>query len=430
MRLRDSIKKKRETEINETVSGFKFQLFAFAISALFFKVTHRLANLDLLRGLAALLVCAGHLRAFLMVDFGQIKSPNSLDRVFYFATGLGHQAVVVFFVLSGYLVGGSVLTAYQSGRWSWTNYTLRRMSRLWVVLLPALVLTLTLDSLGRCLGHSGYQGTFHSLYNSGPTPTVPADLRATTFLGNAFFLQTIKVNCLGTNGPLWSLANEFWYYALFPLLCGIFASSGLTFQVSVSKFQFSAFRFLLSAFLFAFLLWWLPASITWLGLIWLFGVGAFWAGRFEQVRRICRQPAWLVFAGVLALGTLAASKTGSIFGTDWSLGVAFALWVVGLASCEHHVLWLKKLAAGLSEMSYTLYLVHFPLLAFVFFCFFEGRKFLPGVTTYLWFGSLLALSVTCAAGIWFCFERNTDRLRKRIEQLIVRQAETKTETIT
>src|SRR5262249_14488667 len=36
------------------------------------------------------------------------------------------------------------------------------------------------------------------------------------FLGNLFFLQTILVPTFGTNGPMWSLANEFWYYVLFP----------------------------------------------------------------------------------------------------------------------------------------------------------------------------------------------------------------------
>ena len=88
-----------------------------------------------------------------MVDYGQIKTPTNLDRLFYFATGLGHQAVVVFFVLSGYLVGGSVLTAYQSGRWSWAAYALRRLTRLWVVLLPALIITLAVDGLGHTWFH-------------------------------------------------------------------------------------------------------------------------------------------------------------------------------------------------------------------------------------------------------------------------------------
>ena len=366
---------------------------------------HRLANLDLLRGLAALLVCAGHLRAFLLVDFGQIKSPTLLDRIFYLTTGLGHQAVMVFFVLSGYLVGGSVLAAHQSGRWSWTNYALRRMARLWMVLLPALGLTLAFDSLGRQWFPAGYEGKFQVLYNSGPSLAAPADLRGVTFLGNACFLQTITVPPLGTNGPLWSLANEFWYYALFPLLCGLW-------------FLRAWPRRFLFALLAGALIWWLPAVLTSAGGIWLFGVAAFWAGHRERVRTVCRHPAALVLGGALFLGSLAASKTNSVFGTDGSIGAAFALWVVGLAACEPPFVRLKKFAAGLSEMSYTLYLVHFPLLAFVFFGFFAGRKFFPDATTYLGYLGLLALCVAYAGALWWCFERNTDRLRKRIEMAL------------
>ena len=365
-------------------------------------MNRRLANLDLLRGLAALLVCASHLREFLMVDYGQIKSPTIIDRIFYFTTGLGHQAVMVFFVLSGYLVGGSVLTAYQSGRWSWVNYSLRRMSRLWMVLLPALVLTLAFDSLGRHWSPAGYDGKFEAVCNSVPTLAAPADLRATTFLGNAFFLQTIEVPRLGTNGPLWSLANEFWYYALFPLLCGVWFL-----RLWRGRFLF--------ALVVALLIWWLPAAIIWGGGIWLFGVLAFWLGRQERVRKFCSHPAWILFAGALSFGSLAASKTTSVFGTDWCIGGAFALWVIGLAACEHRFNWLKHFSAGLSEMSYSLYLVHFPLLAFIFFCFFDGKKFSPDTPSYLWFVSLLALCVAYGGAIWWCFERNTDRLRKRIE---------------
>lgn len=368
-------------------------------------MSHRLSNLDLLRGLAALFVCAGHLRAFLFVDFGQVSSPGVVDRLFYLATGLGHQAVIVFFLLSGYLVGGSVLTAHQTGRWSWGSYALRRMTRLWVVLLPALVLTVVIDSWGRHWQPAGYEGAMHSLFNSGPSSAVPADLRATTFLGNTLFLQTITVNCFGTNGPLWSLANEFWYYVLFPLVCGVvFVRAWLP-------------RFI-SAALMAGLIWWLPSALVWSGLIWLFGVGAFWAGRFEAVHRVCRHPAWLFGSGVLALVALAASKTTSVFGTDWSVGIAFALGTLGLASREHRVDWLKKLGSGLSEMSYTLYLVHFPVLAFVFFCFFQGSQYSPTPTTYLWWWALLLGCVVFAAVIWWCFERNTDRLRKKLETII------------
>jgi peptidoglycan/LPS O-acetylase OafA/YrhL len=38
-----------------------------------------------------------------------------------------------------------------------------------------------------------------------------------TFVGNVMQLQEITVPSLGSNGPLWSLANEWWYYVLFGL---------------------------------------------------------------------------------------------------------------------------------------------------------------------------------------------------------------------
>jgi peptidoglycan/LPS O-acetylase OafA/YrhL len=44
---------------------------------------------------------------------------------------------------------------------------------------------------------------------------------ATTFVGNLAFLQTIAVPIFGTNGPMWSLANEFWYYLIFPLAASL-----------------------------------------------------------------------------------------------------------------------------------------------------------------------------------------------------------------
>ena len=50
------------------------------------------------------------------------------------------------------------------------------------------------------------------------------ELTARNFFGNLFYLQTIVCHSYGSNGPLWSIANEFWYYVLFPLgLLGSYA---------------------------------------------------------------------------------------------------------------------------------------------------------------------------------------------------------------
>lgn len=365
---------------------------------------HRLAHLDLLRGIAALLVCTEHLRAFLMVHYGENKFHGPGERIFYFTTGLGHQAVMIFFVLSGYFVGGSVAGAYQTGKWSWPQYAIRRLSRLWIVLVPALILTLVWDMVGRNLAGEGYNGAFHELYSSGPSAQAPADLRPITFLGNAFFLQTILVPALGTNGPLWSLANEFWYYLLFPLFWGAFKSGRLL-------------RRLISAMLAVAIMIWLPHGILWGGLIWLLGYGAFLAGQYSVSRRICGHPFWLAATGALAVASLVASKTSSPLGSNLAIGSAFALFVAGLAACNSAPHAYASLAAGMGETSYSLYLTHFPFLAFIFFTSFKGEQFQPDFAGFARFFGVLLITLVYVMAVWWCFERNTNRIRKRLETI-------------
>jgi peptidoglycan/LPS O-acetylase OafA/YrhL len=366
---------------------------------------HRLVHLDLMRGLAALMVCAGHLRAFLMVNYGETKMHGLGEHIFYFSTGLGRQAVMIFFVLSGYFVGGSVAGAYQAGKWSWQQYAIRRLSRLWIVLLPALMLTLVWDMAGRNLAGAGYNGAFHELYLSGPSPHAPADLRPTTFLGNALFLQTIYVPSFGTNGPLWSLANEFWYYLLFPLALGVFVM------------KHGVFYRLISGLLVALIIFWLPAGILWGGLVWLLGVGAFALARNEWTQRVCGHPGWLAVTAILAFGSLAASKTSSMFGSNLAIGAAFALFVAGLAVQNSAPQVYAKLADGMGETSYTLYLTHFPFLAFIFFTVFKGEQFQPDLAGFARFFGVLLITLVYVVVVWWCFERNTDRIRKRLETI-------------
>lgn len=362
----------------------------------------RLAHLDLLRGVAALLVCTEHLRAFLLVNYGHIAKPEVWDRVFYFVTGLGHQAVMIFFVLSGYFVGGSVVNAYGEKKWSWVRYATRRLSRLWVVLLPALLLTLIWDETGRHLAQAGYHGGFHKLYCSGPSLERPADMRAVTFFGNCFFLQTIYVPAFGTNGPLWSLANEFWYYILFPLALGAFRQPRFLYRV-------------LSGMLFLGIGVCLPSKILWGGVIWLFGVAVYAAGHHSGLRRLCSLSPWLFLTGGLAMASLVASKTSSLFGSDWAIGGAFALFIAGLAVRNSREGLYTKLAAATGESSYTLYVAHFPFLAFIFFVFFNGEQFQPGLMAFCRYFGILFTVFLYSALVWWCFERNTQLIRRWLE---------------
>jgi peptidoglycan/LPS O-acetylase OafA/YrhL len=106
-------------------------------------------SINALRTLAALAVLVHHVRPMLFQDYSGVPH-NVLVRALY-GQGLGHTAVIVFFVLSGYWVGGGVLRSVGSGRFNWCDYAVKRLVRLWIVLLPALMLTASLDVIGRGL---------------------------------------------------------------------------------------------------------------------------------------------------------------------------------------------------------------------------------------------------------------------------------------
>lgn len=363
----------------------------------------RLPHLDMIRGLAALEVCLGHLRGFFMVDYQQ-TSGGMVTRLFYLLTGLHYQAVMVFFVLSGFLVGGSVVRLKRSGKWRWEGYLLRRLCRLWIVIVPALLLTLAWDLLGARLNPAAYHGAFYPQLLSGPING--NDLSPTAFLGNLLFLQTILVHVFGTNGPIWSLANEFWYYLLFPL--------GLQVVLRAE----SIVARIVALVLVAAIVWLLPATILFQGLIWLFGVAAFLALDHPAMSRLASSWPVGVTALLVLAGALLASRAQLRFGGDYVIGAAFAAALPFLARAGAS--WAAYRRAGfiLSEMSYTLYLVHFPLMAWIYFTFAAPGQWAFGLASVAALLGILAVVMVYAAAIWWLFERNTDRVRALVAQYL------------
>src|SRR6185437_14909486 len=173
------------------------------------------AHLDAIRAGAALVVMMDHLRALFFVDYLQLRQPPWFLKSIYFLTGFGHQAVMVFFVLSGFLISATIIKGYETATWSWRDYAINRSVRLYIVLIPALLLGGFCDVLGSTAFASSGLYT-HPLSGLGPG-IAAANLSVGTLLCNALFLQTVACHTLGSNGPLWSLSNEFWYYVLFPL---------------------------------------------------------------------------------------------------------------------------------------------------------------------------------------------------------------------
>src|SRR5262249_15962587 len=131
----------------------------------------------------------------------------------------------VFFVLSGYLVGGPALLRGLSGRLSAADYFCARAARLYVVLIPALTISFcAYVSAKQSLGWEVYVASHQGPYGNDRVFLAPVGVRAA--ICNGLFLQTIVCSEFAGNAALWSLSNEFWYYVLFFALISLRKSPG------------------------------------------------------------------------------------------------------------------------------------------------------------------------------------------------------------
>lgn len=168
--------------------------------------------LDLCRWLGALVVLFFHGGNFFINIADVMSAPHAAPVYVWWLLVNGeiaHQAVVGFFALSGYLIGGAVLEAARGGRCFLADYLIHRLARVYIVLVPALLATLLLDGCGRLL--FGTQGIYG-------LPMFEGHFAPALIVANLLNLQYIVFDYFGTNGPLWSLACEFWFYVTFPLL--------------------------------------------------------------------------------------------------------------------------------------------------------------------------------------------------------------------
>lgn len=252
---------------------------------------------------------------------------------------LAHAAVVVFFVLSGYLIAYTITCNNRGPK----QYASARLSRLYSIVAPALVITAIIQ-------------VFVTHYDP--------QLAAYYVRGNSwirYLLCLFFVNESGSlsaappvNGPLWSLSYEFWYYVIF----------GIWFYKSNN---WKSYLILIIACCIA------GPKIMLLMPIWLMG---FLAYRI-QMPNFFPSRSWLIVFLLFIIAGYTALYLPSLpyklgvkpfflanqFIKDWIVGIFFAaaLWFLPLEETNKNTPF-SKIWRDIANLSFPLYVLHYPLM--------------------------------------------------------------------
>jgi peptidoglycan/LPS O-acetylase OafA/YrhL len=348
--------------------------------------------LDLVRVLAALTIFLVH-----------ASSDRFTDGWLWRFSSLGVDAVMVFFVLSGFVIAYVVEQREKSGR----DFVLARLARLWSVVVPALVLTVVLDAIGQGLDPSLYRGSHYQ--DSDPV---------WRFMANLFFIQElwfISVHPF-SNSPFWSIGYEFWYYALFAV--ATFASG----------WKRGLLVFLVAAIAGPKILLLLP--------VWLMGI---YVHRFGRRPSLSPGYSWVLFAGApiiylvclrVGLRQICLDWTHEVLGTAFAdgwlvyskeflysylVGALTAMNFIGFLGIARHVA--PYLARGqlairfVAAYTFSLYLFHLPLLQFY-------AAIIPGESaSRLLQAVIMMASLASVVALGAITELQKGRLRKRLDRL-------------
>ncbi len=333
--------------------------------------------LDLMRIAAALAVFLTH---------GGMRITGGL---LWQISGFGPEAVLVFFVLSGFVIAYSCDTKHRTS----SDYLIARLARLWSVMLPALVVTFILDSIGR-----HYMSASRPLYIGG-NPSIAEML-------NQFWLNTLFLSYIwnleaapGSNLAFWSIPYEFFYYLLFGVA---YFLRGWRRLVAVGTVSLIAGPYIARLF---------P--------IWMAGAVVFYITRSRHIGALA---GWLFWGGsllaaivfernfyilrdateTLLLGSPTDNYTGSVFWPlAYGIGMIVSLNIIGFHAIGHHfAAVLRPLASPIrfiSGLTFAIYLFHTPLLMCFSTIITSGEVSVGtgAMVDALTLGAIVALSLCC-----------------------------------
>lgn len=352
--------------------------------------------LDALRFIAAFMVLLSHSRNTFFYAFSELpyEQHNVFTMFFTMFCRMGHEAVVIFFVLSGFLVGGRGIERLVNGKMNVASYAIDRISRIY----PPLVMAIVFYAI-TCYILPGY--TF--------------DVQ--TALGNLLNLQGICCDSLVT--PFWSLSYEVWFYIAFGG-----ASMLLMARTNTQK----VVRFiLLVASLAVFVM---GLSMHYL-LIWIMGALAY-------ITRPDKGNKWVLFLGFISFFScvlywqiskeshtldVAIVNTNKHF-VELIMSLSASIFIQQLVLLKPSSKFMQHIESGggkLASFSYTLYLSHRIVFIWILSYVVEPNSCDFSIHGFLKYLLVIFLSTLLCWLLYFISEKHTPKVKAVLKRLFLEQ---------
>jgi peptidoglycan/LPS O-acetylase OafA/YrhL len=278
----------------------------------------------------------------------------------------GFIGVDVFFVISGFLISGHLLREHErTKRISLADFYRRRIRRIVPAAATVLVVTTTAS---------------FALFSTGRATSVCLDALWAVLFGANWHFAAVGTDYMQASGPIspiqhfWSLSVEEQFYLLWPLIM-IALLGGAWTKLRADHRALTIVVSALSILSFAWAIWETLVNPTWayfstFSRAWELGLGAIAAITADRISRIpaAVRPAlaWTGLAGIAA-SALFLNDT-SAFPGPWAavpvIGTALVI-AAGTGREQRHS-WLLRnpVTSYLGDISYSLYLWHFPVFVF------------------------------------------------------------------
>lgn len=306
-------------------------------------------TLDLIRVLASQAVLFGHAISFLAI-YNNLQPPN--------LPYMQSVAVVVFFVLSGFLISYSVFSKIGKSGYSFLEYFIERFSRIYSGVLPALLFVWLVDQIHIAIapGHYVYFNAFN-------IRTFTANLFMLQDLGILHAITGYKIEAFGSARPFWTVAIEWWIYMCFGWMMLVIYGNEMTTLMRRAR------DIIVLSIL-------LPVPIYYLiggnggGLVavWLMGFMVFIGLKFQKTAQNKVKTNLLFFILTFMSAVVRTIKINANY--DMVSACAFALSLFFLlcamqGSKKSYNGYKKKVIRFMADYSFSLYLIHYTILEFL-----------------------------------------------------------------